>query len=236
VSELSDRRARKKAQTRKLIRTVAQRMFAERGFDAVTTADVAREADVAVQTVFNHFAAKEDLFFDGRTPWLDGFAEAVRLRPPGVPPLTALRNYLVGLTSSLLESMCTEERRSYVSTIEASATLKTRERELIFESERRLAAALLDAWTSEADASGTSTPPDPRAAAPLTAALWLAAIRALVIEYRPDATRDGDTARVAARAEALMDGLLAQLEKGLRLTAGSAADTGWPQATVSRAG
>ena len=49
-------------------------MFAERGFEAVTIADVARGADVAVQTVFNHFATKEELFFDGRADWVDGAA------------------------------------------------------------------------------------------------------------------------------------------------------------------
>jgi AcrR family transcriptional regulator len=232
VSDLVDRRARKKAQTREQIRTVAQAMFADRGFDTVTIADVAREADVAVQTVFNHFATKEDIFFEGRTPWLDGFADAVRCRRSGVPPLTALRAYHVGLTASLLESMCTEERRSYVATIEASAALKTRERELIFESERRLTAALLDAWTSEADA--TPVPSDPRAVAPLAAALFCAAIRALVIEFRPHA-KDGDATSVAARAERLMDRLLVQLETGLMLMSEPAADTGWPQA-ARRAG
>ena len=41
MGDLKDRRARKKAQTRDLIRTVAQELFAERGFDAVTIADVA---------------------------------------------------------------------------------------------------------------------------------------------------------------------------------------------------
>jgi AcrR family transcriptional regulator len=230
VSELSDRRARKKAQTRELIRTVAQRLFAERGFDCVTIADVAREADVAVQTVFNHFAAKEDLFFDGRTPWLDGFAESVRSREPGVPPLAALRAYLVAQTAALLESMCTDQRRSYVATIEASPALKTRERELIFESERQLAGALLDVWTEAPEETATPVPADPRAAAPLTAALWVAAVRSLIIEYRPDATRDGNAARVAATAEALLDRLLAQLETGLMVMAGPSADTGWPEA------
>src|SRR5690349_16310949 len=63
VGELNDRRARKKAQTRELIRTVAQRMFDERGYEAVTIAGIAHESDVAVQTVFNHFATKEELFF-----------------------------------------------------------------------------------------------------------------------------------------------------------------------------
>ena len=58
----------------------AQRLFAEHGFDAVTIADVADAADVAVQTVFNHFSGKEELFFAGRTPWVDGPADAVRGR------------------------------------------------------------------------------------------------------------------------------------------------------------
>src|ERR1700712_1873599 len=97
---MSDRRASKKAQTREAVRAVAHGLFAERGFDAVTIADVARVADVAVQTVFNHFATKEDLFFDGRIPWVEGPARAVRSRPAGVAPLTALRGYIVDLVGS----------------------------------------------------------------------------------------------------------------------------------------
>ncbi len=58
------RRERKKRQTRQAISDVATTLFLERGFDAVTVAEVARAADVAVQTVFNHFPTKEDLFFD----------------------------------------------------------------------------------------------------------------------------------------------------------------------------
>ena len=86
VGELNDRRARKKAQTRELIRDRRAAPVRRAGFDAVTIADIARESDVAVQTVFNHFATKEELFFDGRTSWVDGPAEAVRSREPSVPP------------------------------------------------------------------------------------------------------------------------------------------------------
>jgi AcrR family transcriptional regulator len=42
VSEQTDRRARKKAQTRELIREVAHRLFAQQGFDVVTVVDIAR--------------------------------------------------------------------------------------------------------------------------------------------------------------------------------------------------
>ncbi|WP_324275584.1 helix-turn-helix domain-containing protein [Blastococcus brunescens] len=106
MSEILDRRAQKKARTRVHVRTVAQRMFAEGGFDAVTIADIARGADVAVQTIFNHFATKEELFFDGRIPWVDGPADAVRRRPPGTSPLTALRRHLVEGQATLSRSTC----------------------------------------------------------------------------------------------------------------------------------
>jgi AcrR family transcriptional regulator len=58
-------RERKKQQTWALIAQTARRLFQERGFDAVTVADVAREADVSRKTVFNYFPTKEDLFYSG---------------------------------------------------------------------------------------------------------------------------------------------------------------------------
>ncbi|HEX7144195.1 MAG TPA: helix-turn-helix domain-containing protein [Gaiellaceae bacterium] len=43
-------------------------LFSERGYDAVTIADIAEATDVAKQTVVNHFAAKEDLLFAWHRP------------------------------------------------------------------------------------------------------------------------------------------------------------------------
>ena len=170
-----DRRARKKAQTRELIRSVAQELFVERGFDTVTIADVAARADVAVQTVFNHFTTKEELFFDGHTPWVDGPADAVRSRDAHVPPLVALREYLVGEVGRLLGAYVCPDRRAYGEALHASEALRARERELIHESECRLSAALVEAWTADDVVGG---PTDPHTAAPITAAVWLAAARA----------------------------------------------------------
>ena len=210
MSELNDRRARKKAQTREQIRSTARRLFADQGFDAVTTADIAREADVAVQTIFNHFATKEDLFFDGRTPWLDGAATAVRDRDPEIPPLRALRGYLVQLVETMVGSMSSAERRTYVRTLEASDTLRAQERELIFGCERRLADALLEAWTSDETIEGEPVPADPAIAAPLTAATWMATTRVLIVDHRPRATVD--PAAIGAELAALGERLLLQLE------------------------
>src|SRR3954463_9774839 len=111
VGKVNDRRARKKAQTRELIRDVAQALFDERGFETVTIAEIARAADVAVQTVFNHFPTKEELFFDGRTPWVETLADSVRRRAPSVAPLSALRAHLVDMIAELVGSHRQPNRR-----------------------------------------------------------------------------------------------------------------------------
>ena len=58
------RRERKKRETRTRISDIATGLFLARGFDAVTIAEIAEAADVSVNTVYNYFPAKEDLFFD----------------------------------------------------------------------------------------------------------------------------------------------------------------------------
>jgi AcrR family transcriptional regulator len=221
VSELLDRRARKKAQTREQIRAIAHRLFDERGFDAVTIADVARQADVAVQTVFNHFATKEDLFFDGRVDWVDGPADAVRSRSPEVPPLTALREYLVELTGWLVGSLALEERRRYIATIEASDALRAQERENVFEAERRLQAALLEAWR-DAPHTGEPLPGDAATAAAVTAAIWLSGARALVVEQRAQLAAGACPGELASRVQSVAAALLAQLEAASPLMLASA--------------
>ena len=57
----SDRRERKAARTRTEILEAARRLFADKGFAATTVADVAAEADVAVQTIYAHVGSKGDL-------------------------------------------------------------------------------------------------------------------------------------------------------------------------------
>src|SRR3954452_7898224 len=78
-------RERKKRQTREAIAAAAMELFAARGFDDVTVAEVAQAADVSEKTVFNHFATKEDLVFARGDDRLAERADAIRHRPPGVP-------------------------------------------------------------------------------------------------------------------------------------------------------
>jgi AcrR family transcriptional regulator len=209
VGDLQNRRAQKKAQTREQIRTAAQRLFGERGFDDVTIADVARAADVAVQTVFNHFPTKEELFFDGRTPWVEGPAAAVRNRAAGVAPLTALRTYLIDLVHGRVGTRGQEERQRYLTVLENSDALVVRERGLVVETESRLAAALAEAWREEGNTADAWT------AAQLTAALWTATIRVIIIDRRCTDTTGTDPVAVAAELAALTDAVLRRLETSL---------------------
>ncbi|MFD7709866.1 TetR/AcrR family transcriptional regulator [Streptomyces sp. NPDC059786] len=76
-------RERKKRQTRQYISDVATGLFLERGFDAVTIAEIADAADVSVNTVYNYFPAKEDLFMDRSKGVVDRLARWVRGRSAG---------------------------------------------------------------------------------------------------------------------------------------------------------
>ena len=236
MGELGDRRARKKAVTRARIRSAAHEMFAERGFEPVTIADIARRADVAVQTVFNHFATKEELFFEGRADWVGGAARAVRERPAGVPALSALREHLIQSVRDYLAAVGTPEHRSVVTTLEASPALSAYERELHHESVRLLSEAL-------AEDDGSATPVvdagiSPQVVASLTASVWMAAIRALLVEHRGRLAATGADPATQAAIERFTERVLAQFEGMVPETAPAsrpATVTGWPTG-IRRAG
>src|SRR5690349_14351720 len=88
-------RERKKARTRRLIADTAARLFAERGYENVAVSDVAREAEVAEQTVFNYFPTKERLVTDRDEQIHDRMSDLVRSRPPGVTPAAAVRDFVL---------------------------------------------------------------------------------------------------------------------------------------------
>jgi AcrR family transcriptional regulator len=88
-------RERKKQQTRRLLGDTARQLFAERGFDRVSVAEVAREADVSEATVFNYFPTKEDLVYSGLEVFEDEMLDAVRSRPSGESVLNAFGRFIL---------------------------------------------------------------------------------------------------------------------------------------------
>ncbi len=88
-------RERKKLRTRQLIAETARRLFAERGFDAVPVAAVARAAEVSEATVFNYFPTKEDLVYQGMEAFEAELLAAVRDRPAGETIVTAFGRFVL---------------------------------------------------------------------------------------------------------------------------------------------
>ncbi|MGK5683302.1 TetR/AcrR family transcriptional regulator [Actinoplanes sp. URMC 104] len=84
----------KKKRTRDRIADTAWTLFADRGFDQVTVAQVAAAAGVAEATVFNYFDTKEDLFFERLDRYGHELVEAVAGRPAGESALAAFRREL----------------------------------------------------------------------------------------------------------------------------------------------
>ena len=130
MSNRTGLRDRKKAQTRLAISDVATRLFVERGFENVSVAKIALEADVSRKTVFNYFPRKEDLVFDreeeGRALVRDTIA-ARGMRSP-VDAFQTLMRSLVDTGHPLFR--VTERTAGFWRAVAASPALTARAREL----------------------------------------------------------------------------------------------------------
>jgi AcrR family transcriptional regulator len=87
-------RERKKQRTREQIIEAAMGLFAERGYQATTIADIATAADVAPRTFFSYFPSKEAVVFHTVDRDLDGLANALRDRLPDDTAFDALRRWI----------------------------------------------------------------------------------------------------------------------------------------------
>jgi AcrR family transcriptional regulator len=94
-------RERKWARTRQLIADTAARLFAERGYENVTVTDVAREAEVAEQTVYNYFPTKEQLVIDRDQLVQERLSDLIRSRPPGITAAAAVRDFVLGFVTGI---------------------------------------------------------------------------------------------------------------------------------------
>ncbi len=113
------------------IADIAQRLFGERGFDAVTVGEIATAADVSAATVFNYFPTKEDLFYSGMDSFESLLVEAVRRRPKGSTVLRAFQGFVIDNCKRLALDETAEITRSTSLIVASSASLRAREREIV---------------------------------------------------------------------------------------------------------
>src|SRR5947209_3230956 len=87
-------RERKKRQTRDTIASAALRLFAERGYDETTLAEIAEAADVSPRTIFAYYQSKEDILFCEEPPFVEMLKQRLDERPPGTTTIDAIRDFL----------------------------------------------------------------------------------------------------------------------------------------------
>ena len=203
------RRERKKQQTRELIAETARRLFEERGFEAVTVAEIAREADVAEKTVFNYFPTKEDLFYNRMESFEEELLAAIRERGPGVSVLEAFRGFIDQPRGMLAEPRADDARERLARitrVITESPALQAREQQVLRRYTESLAALI---------AEDTGAAPDD--VRPWVAANALMGIHRSLIEFVRTRTLAGgdDPATLARDLRGHADRAFALLESGL---------------------
>ena len=211
MSEVTARRAAQKAETRARIRAAAQDLFAQKGFEPVTIVEIATTARVSVQTVFNHYASKEEIFFSERASWVEGPAAAVRERAGGEPPKVALRRYLLASIEEYARAAGDPCHRRMIEVLDGSPILLTYERNLHEEAVRLLAEALADAWGCIDNEPGAACR---TVLADVTASVWMAAVRTIALDVRTAPPEPDDEDAIRARV-ALLETVLDELASGL---------------------
>ena len=203
-------RERKKRLTREAIFAAAGRMFAARGFENVTVAEIADAANVSVKTLFTYVSAKEELLFGGQPTVLDAVVGAVANRRLGQTPLVAAAQALLAAVDERDQNLSLESFQRMISSGPAARSLARARWE---ETETQLAEVLL----AEAPA-GQAGHPSERAARRLTAAQIMGLVRTFTSEEVANLitkSADTDTARREALSNWIRDAA-GRLARGLQ--------------------
>jgi AcrR family transcriptional regulator len=110
------------------LREAAMELFATRGYEETTVAEIAKQAGLTERTFFRHFADKREVLFAGSAALQDLLVKAVSVAPPSAPPIEA-----VGAGLAAAGTVFSAERRPFSRRRQAIITpnAELRERELI---------------------------------------------------------------------------------------------------------
>jgi AcrR family transcriptional regulator len=138
-------RERKKQRTRMAIFEAAMTLFAERGYDHVTMAEIARAADVAPATVFTHYASKEDLFYALRHEVNERLGVALRERAAHIGVLAAVKEWHLGMYEYFVETPEQVERsRTFSRLVRENPALWNRSVGFLYERQQLLTELLIE--------------------------------------------------------------------------------------------
>jgi len=90
VRPAATHRAERMARTRRMLIDTGMALFAQRGFDEVTTEEIATGAGVSTSTFFRYFPTKESLLFVGEYDYTSILCEVFARQPVSLSDLDAL--------------------------------------------------------------------------------------------------------------------------------------------------
>jgi AcrR family transcriptional regulator len=196
----------KKARARRHIADAAARLFAERGYEHVSVTDVAREAEVAEQTVYNYFPTKEQLVTDREQRIQDRLCELIRSRPPGVTPAAAIRGFVLASVDAI-RAIPPENWRGELGYLAAISPAVHR---LALELADRQAAAMASAISET-----SSVPPE----IATLQGIALAGVFQIIISEAGRRTREGQSqATIAAELYPMLERIVDELDSWLSVS------------------
>jgi AcrR family transcriptional regulator len=102
-------------------------LYAERGFEQTTVAEIAARAGLTERTFFRHFADKREVLFNGGTMLADRLVADVVAAEPTVAPLDAVASALAALGDDFFSGDIRPHSRQRQAIIDAHPDLQERE-------------------------------------------------------------------------------------------------------------
>jgi len=137
-----DLRERNRVDNRSATVDAAFALFAERGYDHVTVADICRAAGIGRRTFFRYFATKDDVLTEPAREMAAQVAAAITSAPADMPEPAVLRNALTEVASYALTHR--DRLRQMAEVRRTSATVLWSPITRLSEQEQRLAQQLVD--------------------------------------------------------------------------------------------
>jgi AcrR family transcriptional regulator len=153
MARLGRRMGRWAPDSRGRLRKAAMELYAERGFEATTVAEIADRAGVTERTFFRQFADKREVLFAGSEGLADAIAAAITAAPSEASPLDAAAAGVEAAGGYFPERAYARRRRKI---IDANPDLLERELIKLASLARAIAGALRDRGVDPATATLTA--------------------------------------------------------------------------------
>ena len=113
--------------TRERLQAAALDLFATRGFEQTTAAEIAQSVGLTERTFFRHFPDKREALFHGQELFVAAFLTGARESQAGAPPLEVVRAALASAATFFADERRPHSRRRQT-VIDANPALQERER------------------------------------------------------------------------------------------------------------